>query len=212
MCVYHGRNQREKNVCGVANQAVCNRRRSWTEASDHSRGCITCPSLGRRLRSDKCVSSQEYVSVRIVLSSRIGKEEKFQDWIECIQNRRPLSFSFHFLEDTRARCIRTVGYEYVGGAPSVAVVVVVVVRHRKTLDSAAHEYAKRIASSRAKVIFFFSLFFSSLFFSLSLHRPLQRRPSCRRFAPLSPLPFLAIYPVRSLSASLSPVTHCPSQG
>lgn len=162
MCVYHGRNQREKNVCGVANQAVCNRRRSWTEASDHSRGCITCPSLGRRLRSDKCVSSQEYVSVRIVLSSRIGKEE---DWIECIQNRRPLSFSFHFLEDTRARCIRTVGYEYVGGAPSVAVVVVVVVRHRKTLDSAAHEYAKRIASSRAKVIFFsLSLFFLPFFF------------------------------------------------
>lgn len=169
MCVYHGRNQREKNVCGVANQAVCNRRRSWTEASDHSRGCITCPSLGRRLRSDKCVSSQEYVSVRIVLSSRIGKEE---DWIEYIQNRRPLSFSFHFLEDTRARCIRTVGYEYVGGAPSVVVVVVVVVRHRKTLDSAAHEYAKRIASSRAKVIFFsLSLFFLPFFFSLAASTP-----------------------------------------
>lgn len=72
------------------------------------------------------------------MSRERGRDSRFELNIFKIGGN---TFLFlHFLEDTRAPCITTLGYEYVESAPPV-----VVVRHRKTLDSAAHEYAKRIA-------------------------------------------------------------------
>lgn len=74
------------------------------------------------------------------MSRERGRDSRFELNIFKIGSPGNTFLFLHFLEDTRAPCITTLGYEYVESAPPV-----VVVRHRKTLDSAAHEYAKRIA-------------------------------------------------------------------